>query len=252
MSTELEFKIDAWTPATIPQARLGQYLIELAKLYGESESVRFLKLRKGSAVLVSLVADHARPKVERRLYEIRTGSAVKDAVEAFQRIDDMLALDNATAVVRGLENGRVVQFPGRERPKPIDYGAIREDGFIEGEIVRIGGRDQSVHITLQDGDTTYTTIETNRDMARRLGPLIFGPTVRLWGNATWRRGPTDGWQLERFVVASFEEVSASLYDVIDSLQAIGGSKWGDETDPTKSLLNLRHGQPDNKNRPRKP
>lgn len=53
MTREIEFKVDSWTPATLPQGRLGEYLIEVAKLYGESASVHFEKLRKGTAILVS-------------------------------------------------------------------------------------------------------------------------------------------------------------------------------------------------------
>lgn len=238
---DIEFKIDAWTPDTLPQARLGLYLLELAKLYGEQDNVRFVKVRKGSAVLVSKVSEPARPKVERRLLEVCSGLGTREAVDAYKRLDDMLALDNATAVIRGLEQNQVVQFPGRDRPKPVEYGLIKEDGAIEGEIVRIGGRDQTIHVTLQDGETVYSTIETSRDMARQLGRLIFGPTVRLWGTGTWRRAPEQSWHLEKFVVARYEEVETTLNDAIDKLQAIDGSQWGDQADPVASLIASRQG-----------
>ena len=52
---EYEFHIDAFTPATIPMARLALYLTELAALFGHTESVHFEKVKKGSVRLVARV-----------------------------------------------------------------------------------------------------------------------------------------------------------------------------------------------------
>jgi len=43
---EYEFHIDAFTPATIPMARLAQYLAELSVLLDQPERVHFEKLKK--------------------------------------------------------------------------------------------------------------------------------------------------------------------------------------------------------------
>jgi hypothetical protein len=242
VTRDIEFRIDAWTPETIPQDRLGQYLIELARLYGENGSVHFEKLRKGSAVLVSRVDEPARPKVERRLREILAGEAPCEAVEAYRRIDDMLADDNAIGTVRGFHRGIVVRFPGRTRPKPIEYAAIREKGVLEGEIVRIGGLDRTKHITLQSGDTVYVSIETNRETAQRLGALLFGPTVRLHGTGNWRRDRDGAWRLDRFVVEEFEVLDdTSLADATAALRRIGGSEWGGLEDLLGALQEQRAG-----------
>lgn len=241
MSKDLEFKIDAFTPETIPQGRLGQYLIELSKLYGEAEGLRFGQVKKGSAILVSVVPETSRPKVEQRLLELRTIGAPSDAVDSYRRLDDMLAIDGSTGLIRGLQGGAVVEFLGRDRARSIEYGPIREEGFIEGEIVRIGGRDSTVHLTVQDGETVYSAIETTRDVARQLGSLIFGPIVRLAGTGTWRRDDEGLWRLDRFVVASFVRMDdGGLADALDRLRAIGGSEWHKEGDPLGTLLIDRH------------
>jgi hypothetical protein len=247
MSRELIFKIDAWTPETLPMERLGQYLVELARLYGEPARVPFRKLRKGSAILVSDIDEPAIPKVEKRLALARGPQAPQDIVQPFRRIDQMLADDNAVGVVRFPKGGVIVAFPGRDRPKPIDYGAVREEGFIEGELVRIGGRDLTVHLQLQDGDTLYTNIVTNRETARELGSLIFGPTVRLHGTGTWRRSEDNGWWLESFKVARFDVLDGrDLTDTVAALRSIGGSRWHEEDDPVATLLQSRHGGSDRK------
>lgn len=244
MASEFEFKIDGWTPATIPQSRLGEYLIEVAKLYGEAGNVHFERMRRGSVVLVSRVEDTAAPKVQRRLEEVRRGHAPKEAVDAFKRIDDMLALDNAVGVLRGRgeERGLIISFPGRERRRPSEYGGIREQGFLEGELIRIGGKGKVIHLALQSLDTVYSSIETDRETARRLGSLILGPIVRLHGTGTWGRTEDGLWHLDRFVVTSFEEIAdVSLADALDSIRAIGGSEWHLEADPFGTLEGIRMG-----------
>ena len=244
MARELEFKIDGWQPATIPQDRLGAYLIEVAKLYGEPGSVHFGKVRRGSVILVSIVDDHAIPKVQRRLMDIERGQAPKEATDTYRRIDDMLADDNSIGVVRGTgsDKGVVVSFPGRNRAKPIEYAAIREEGFLEGEIIRIGGKDKTIHLALQSGDMIHSAIETDRDTARRLGALIFGPTVRLDGTGSWRRSGDGTWSLDRFVVSGFLVIGErTLADSIQDIRSIRGSEWGLEPNPVETLLERRTG-----------
>ncbi|NNM71417.1 hypothetical protein [Enterovirga aerilata] len=243
MSREITFRIDSWTPETIPMERLGEYLVELGRLYGESASVHFKRLKKGSTVIVSAVAEPAVPKVERRLAQARQIQAPADVVRIYRRIDQMLAEDNAVGVVR-FGRGNVVPFPGREREMPVDYGVVREEGFIEGELVRLGGIDKSVHLQLQDGDTLYTNVVTNRETARELGKLIFGPIIRLWGTGAWRRSAEGGWALDSFKVGRFEVLSEQdLTEVIADLQAVPGNSWHLEQDPIDALLRMRAGEP---------
>lgn len=242
MASELEFRIDGWTPATIPQTRLGEYLVEVSKLYGEATSVHFDGLRKGSCVLRSRVEGPAIPKVERRLLEVRSGHAARDAIDAFRKLDNMLAIDNASGLLRSRtsEAEIVIPFPGARRPRSPEFFGVREEGWLEGELIRIGGRDRSVHITLQSGDATHTGIETDRDTARRLAPFIFGPTIRLNGTGTWTRSTEGLWILARFIVSTFEKIGeASLADAVDGIRAIGGSRWHLEDDPAAALLAMR-------------
>lgn len=242
MGTEVTFKIDSWTPKTLPLERLGQYLVELAALYGETSSVHFQGLRKGSAVLVSYIDEPAVPKVHSRISKARRFYAPADIGATFEKIDRMLAADNAKAVMRlNAVEPAVIAFPGRDRERPVDYGTIRKHGFIDGELVRIGGRDETVHLQLQDGETLHTNLMTDRELARRLSPMLYGPTLRLWGMGRWRRDEAAGWVVESFRVERFETLDGNedLAAVIDRLQAIPGSHWREESDPIGALLKAR-------------
>ena len=79
---EYVFSIDAFTPDTLPMARFAEYLVALAKMLGHAHHTHFVKLDKGSVMLVHKVDAVDAPKVEARLNNIRLGSAPKDAASA--------------------------------------------------------------------------------------------------------------------------------------------------------------------------
>jgi hypothetical protein len=63
---ELRFKISAYTPDSIPLARLGQYVADLGAMLGEPSEVHFARLEQGSTVIVHRVKAEALPKVVER------------------------------------------------------------------------------------------------------------------------------------------------------------------------------------------
>lgn len=67
------FKIDTFTPETLPMERLAQYMLQFAKLLGEPDRVHFVDVGSGSAVLRARVEDAALPRVERRLSDAARG-----------------------------------------------------------------------------------------------------------------------------------------------------------------------------------
>ncbi len=199
--TEFTFRIDAFTPDTLPMARLAEYLAALAKLLGHQEHTHFVRVEPGSARLVHKVDPVDVPKVESRLQSVRTGGAPKDALVAQQALEDLLANDNAIGSLFENETGRVVvPFIGRDRPKPIAFPPFREDTTIQGQLVKIGGRDNTAHATLQDGDVVHGYVSMNRDLARDLAKLLYGPTIRLHGNGKFERQSDGVWKMLDFKV----------------------------------------------------
>jgi hypothetical protein len=114
-SEDDEFRISAFTPSSIPMARLAQYqyMAELASLLGNSENVHFASLKKGSVRVVARVANEAAPKVSLTVNSARDPSGPPEVRRHFKRIDDMLRYDNA---VGNLKRGRtnIISFPGQE------------------------------------------------------------------------------------------------------------------------------------------
>lgn len=233
------FKIDVFHVDTIPMARLAEYMAEIAKLLGQPERVHFSHLENGSAVLVSSIEEPALPKVSERVHGVRQRTAPKDAMKAYYALDAMLAKDNAVGVLSSDEEAEVIPFPGRTRPKPMRYGPFREHGSIDGVLIRIGGRDETIPVLLQDGDASFSC-QTNRDVAKRLAPHYLGATLRVHGDGKWIREEDGSWHLMEFYIEDFEVLDdAPLHDVINKLRAVEGSTWGDNPNTMSDLLNLR-------------
>lgn len=223
-SNEYTFRIDVFTPDTLPMARLAEYLAALADLIGHKESTHFARIEKGSARLVSRIEEQDAPKVQRRLEAVTSATPPQGTAKAFKSLDDMLAEDNAVGEVIGPAGAVILPFPGRMRPKALTFPAFRQDGSIDGQIVNIGGRDKTAHVTLQDGGMTYTNIDLNRDVARELAKHLYGAKVRLCGSGRWERHPDGAWKLLAFTVDRYEVLDdAALGDVLADLRSIPGN-----------------------------
>jgi len=239
---EYRFKIDgAYTPQTLPLERLGDYIAAFAKLLGEKANVHFGGVETGSVVLKAEIDEPAAPKVRARLEQVQAGGGPADALAAFDELDGYLRKDNATGNLS--EGGAVIlPFPGRDRPEPLVFGPFKEDGTIDGVLIRVGGRDETVPVHLRDGEITHTGLYCTPEIARRIAPQLLGPTLRVHGTGTWVRAGSGAWELQRFKITDFELLDDSpLVEVVSALRKVSGSDWGSLPDPVRELLAERHG-----------
>src|SRR2546430_16124101 len=220
-------------------ARLAQYLGELAQLLGERERVHFSHLEAGSAVLVSNIEPQAASKVAERLHQVSQGDGPKDAIEAFKNLDTMLAKDNAVAVLISPSQSNVLEFPGRTRPKPVRYGPFREVGTLDGTVIRIGGRDETIPVWLRSGDIEYHC-NAREDVARRLASYYLNGVVRVHGSGKWLREENGSWVLLQFDIVDFVTLDdSSLSDVVKRLRTVEGGEWHESDDEVGDVLGLR-------------
>lgn len=238
---ERRFKIDVYTPETLPMERLAEYMLQFAKLLGEPERVHFVNVDPGSAVLRALIEEVAVLKIERRLSDASRGQGDPAALKAFQSLDDMLAEDNAVGQILDERDTEIIAFPGRNRPAPLEYGPFREDGVLEGVVIKIGGKGTSVPIWLQDGETVYKNCTARRALARDLAKHYDAGLLRVSGSGSWMRLATGSWHMRSFEIKDFEVLDdAPLADVIKRLHGVEGADWGD--DPTSDLARIRTGE----------
>ncbi len=236
---EYRFVIDAFSPDTLPMSRLAEYMGELARLLGRLDQVHFDRVEEGSTVLVPKVEAEAKPEVDERIQSLTEQNPREDVLRAFNALNDYLTNDEATGSLRESGGGKVIQFPGAKQPAPATFGAFNQPSVLDGVLIRIGGRDDTVPVHLRDGDRIHLC-NTTREMARRLASYLYGPTLRVHGKGRWERDRKGAWQMRRFNITNFEQLDdAPLEQVTQRLREMSGSGWKDIEDPTEELRHLR-------------
>jgi hypothetical protein len=252
----LVFYIDAYSPETIPMAKLAEYMADFAALLGRDNAVHFAGLEKGSTKIAALVEYEDFPKVQTRLANISRGNWDKETAKLFDQIDHRLSNDNAIGrvyfedvlisvggkdetIVQGQQAADMVVFPGRTKPKPQSYGPFNQDGHLDGVLISVGGKDETISLRLQNGELVYSNCETNRTLARQLAKHLFEP-VRIHGTGRWIREVSGQWTLLKFRVQSFDVLAAdSLKATVAALRGVRGSGWSDIKDPLSELEDMR-------------
>jgi len=240
-AVDFRFKIDAFTPETMPMARLSEYLAQLAAILGEPNAVHLIRLEAGSTVLVHKIEREAIPKVRERAIAVRRGEAPRDALAAYKTVNKLLREDNGMAVLQEKKRGPVIlTFPGIQEAVE-DFPSVREHGSIDGYVMRVGGMDETVHVLLQSEGEPIAGCYTTRLIAKQLAQRLFEP-ARLFGKGRWGRDREGNWTLETFKIESFEWLQANPLSVaVTKLRAIGGD-WGKGA--YDELKTIRHGTAD--------
>ena len=236
--SEYRFVINAYSPETLPMTRLAEYMANLARLLGRAEQVHFLRIENGSAVLVQRVESEAGPEVRNRIGALANGSAPDDALRAFRALNRCLADDKTTGSLQD-GAGEVVRFPGCEQRPPPIFGSFNQAGVLDGVLIRVGGWDDTVPVHLQDGENIHIC-NANRDMAKRLGQYLYGPTLRVQGEGRWERAADGQWSMKRFTIRDFRRLDdAPLGEVAEKLREVEGNGWKAVGDPWTELRRLR-------------
>lgn len=239
LGCEYRFTIDAFTPDTLPMSRLAEYMADLARLLGEVERVHFVRLDGGSTAVVHSIEPEAVPTVRKRVQSLACDDIPNDVAAAFAGLNRLLATDNATGRLRETESDLMIDFPGRDQLEQATYGALSQPGSLDGELIRIGGRDETVPVHLRDGDVVHIC-NTDREIARNLGGHLYGGTLRVQGIGRWERDADGTWSLRRFNIKGFEILdAASLSEVVARLRGVEGSGWKNIDDPPDELERLR-------------
>jgi hypothetical protein len=241
MDTGYSFHIsDSYSPDTIPMERLAEYMGALARLLGEAANVHFKKVFEGSVALRAAVDEPARPKVRDRVQAVRSGTAPRDVRKAFDDLDEMLRSDNAYGSLNGDQTGEVIPFPGKRRAEPVVFGPFRQDGSLEGQVYRIGGKDESKHVHIRTAKEDLSVLTATEEIALRLRHHLFGGTLRFRGAGTWYRHGDGRWELKAFRILDFEELDdAPLDKVVARLRAAGGGSFTGIDAPAPRLLDDR-------------
>jgi hypothetical protein len=231
--------MDAWQPQTLPMKRLGDYVAELAKLFGSSEHVHLLKVKSGSATPEIAVAAVAQPAVAARLALIGTPGADPELSRCYRSINMLLRDDACSATLKLKGGARVLAFPGIKTVLSEEV-VVQESGVLDGIVIRVGGRDDSVPVWLEGEGREKLQCTASRSIAKELATHLFGEPVRVNGSGRWRRGADRVWTMESFAIKSWELLSNStLQAMVHRVREIPGNGWAELDDPLAEWRRMR-------------
>ena len=240
-SREYRFKIDAYSPKTMPLGRLAEYLTDLAILFGDDKSIHLIKLEEGSTVLVNYVEREAEPKIRERLRAVERNDGPLDAMKAVKSINERLRKDNATGEVIDPVGDNLIIFPGREQAEPIVYGPFNQPGVVIGVPIVIGGDNDPVPVHLSGAHGVTYNCVAKRDVAKAIAVYLFETAIRAEGRARVKRNSAGEWETVKFTIETFKPLSdATLRETIEELRTIP-AEWRKKEDPLAELRDIRHG-----------
>jgi hypothetical protein len=238
---EYEFRIEAYTPETIPMVHLAEYMADLATLLGEYKSVHFVRLTAGSTRIVHAVEYEAEPKVRERVQSVRNQDGPVEAQQAARRIDQRLAQDNASGTLVDPTAAKIIEFQGRKRFTQPQYGPFNQPGTIDGIPIRVGGEADPVPVHLEEPGQAPHICYASRAIAREIAPYLFSSFIRADGIGRWHRDGDGKWMRDRFTIHSFSRLKdASLGQIVTRLRTISSELTKIE-DPLQELRDIRHG-----------
>jgi hypothetical protein len=213
--------IAKYTPDTIPLDRLAAYAAAFSRLLSSRPEIAFGGLEGGSTQIVAKVSFEASRAVESHLRnEVELGPNSR----AIRDISSLLEQDQTSGFVVSPRGENVLEFPGATRQDAVVFPAFRESTSLDGQLVRIGGTDETVHAKIVTDDHSYN-VQMNRELAREAALHIFGSTLRFFGTARYKRERSGEWTLLQFDADRFEVLNErTLSESVQELRnlQIGG------------------------------
>ena len=236
---ELRFKIDAYTPDTMPLPRLLSYLRPLATILGEPDHVHLMEIHEGTTTAVLAVERHAYPQVSRHVRNLQEGLGSPSAKKAQQQIEGLASDDDARPCLLLDELGEMlVDFSEISQNGHVEYGPFSEPGVLDGVPIVVGGKNDPVPVHIETPHEVYVC-KASRALAKRIGEHLFTDPIRVWGVGQWLRDHDGQWNMLGFLIEGFEILrTESLSEVTDRLRGIEAD-WKSLDDPLGDLANLR-------------
>jgi hypothetical protein len=245
---EYRLKIEAYSPRTMPMKRLAEYLADVSVLFGEEDRVHLIAIEESSTCPVVLVDREAEPSVIERIHKAQNREGPIEPIRAISSINARLIADNTSAALLNPVRDNILPFPGAKTPKRIEWPSINQAGELYGIPIVIGGKNDPVPVHLLDGEKELPCLAP-RAKAKEIAEYLFSATLRAFGRGRWRKSEDGSWEMERFLIESFEVTQrTSLNETVNSLRAIE-AKWKSIDDPIATLDAIRTGDMIERNGP---
>lgn len=228
-------------PDQIPMERIGEYIVEFAKLLGGENHPVFKGVKSASTGLKARVAPEYQHHCHLRLIEARD---VPDSgpARSVGRLSDMLGEDGLNTAQLLDRDGKIVHILSGRKPANDELPRLYQDGFVDGLVVGLVGADDTMHLHLREATgSTIRFILREEGLARQLLEHFRRGSVRLYAHGLWKRTES-GWLPEsgKCTVDRFEALEeTSLIEVFSGIAANPDNGWNRIADPIEVWKTLR-------------
>jgi hypothetical protein len=234
-------RIKGFTPDNLPLGRMGEYVSALAELIGDDVQASFERVTKGSAQLKIKISDD---DADLAISKIKTASCADEGSSArrgYEKIQSLLASDRTSAEFRPQKGAVILKFPGAPK-NVLRLAMIKEAGEINGRIIKVGGRDDSIPVSLRTPDGKIINCTANVEMALKLKRYLLEPIdVILLGEGKWKRTESGAWETVEFRIIEVSEMTFEDFDTELAKVRSAGSGWDGVEDVDGELRRLRYG-----------
>lgn len=230
-------------PKKLPLDRLALYLAELAKLMGEQDSVHLDRVGSGSAALKVWAEDSAAQCVAQRIALAISNkpTAPREAIRALQGINDLLIEDGKKAELKDPVGAVIYPFPGGKKATPEKEMIIDEECSVTGQVIKIGGRDETIPVWLKDADgTEYHCTIRGGQLAREIATHYLGCPIEVSGKGKWRRCTDGKWTLLDLMVKSWTPLKDDWENAFTAMSQLA-SGWRSAPDVEALCAEIRKG-----------
>lgn len=229
---QYELHVIGTSKKTLSLDEFADLVKRLADLLGKQQYVHFGALKQGSARIFAKVEPPARQEVDLNLEKMRYGAASAKVL----KLNDFLGSKGWRGELKNPQGGVVITFPGTPKKEPEERQQVQtvyQFDSLVGQVIKIGGRDDTVPMTLRTPDGVFVDVNVKgRDEARKLAKHLFGADIKVSGNATWVRDEEGQWTCSTMEVLSFEEIdSTTLGDLFEALKRVPNNHWHQLEDP---------------------
>lgn len=201
-----KFRIDAYTPESMPFGRLLEYYKQINALLGDPDGFHLVGINRGSLESVFAVDSGQECHVAEAMRALEEERAPKKCQAAMAAISRMLDEDGASGGFGSIDSGEYLELAD-SKPRKGTAFSIRGTANFTGMLYHISGRDESASLRILDidsGRTVYCTAPL--DTARKASRHLF-EKVKIEGIGIWTRDEDENWSVGELELESFIPVS---------------------------------------------
>lgn len=214
------------SPENIDINKVGKILQSMFAMLNGNKDIHFNNITKGSACLNFSVKEEEIQEIRNEIYNVSNGGGTKKQIKAKNEIFSIFKkMDVTTAdFCEDKPNSNIISFYNIKNAR-AKKTSIEEYGAISGELIRVGGKDNTIPVHIKNSDKVYCC-NTTKSIAKKLGNYLY-KNIKVKGNGKWIVDGNGRWILNEFAIDDFDVLNEdeSIFNVIDKIKNIDGNDW---------------------------